>query len=1175
MTQDNFRPASSCRQRARDTRRSTSGNKDVALQFVRRCHLNPSNCRPRSGFAQSVQQTMHRPCIKVNQDQTLARLAEFTKFARDLNAICGMLTPPGLATLRLVNHHMPTVACENRTSPTNCNLPTEPGTICMVHSNSIKKVCPIRWIAGFCMLVCITQDAAASSGQSVTIENRTASDQIIAADEFDYPLGLLQDSDSAIGWKQSWKISGIAGAEIIDVASAHSSKTAAEGSEATIGRSVQLRGTGNRNNPIRRQLQSPLAADEIFFRFDLNYQHENTAAETLDKESIDPEFFVLWLDRLDGGDQATHAANVPNIGVHAADKGPQKGRNVFMVRIGPEHTAWSNIELEYNRTFHLAAKLSKTETGIGAEYDRLDLWIDPRKSLRAAPDASLSGVRSLSLIQWVGFSTGQKTESTDTIQVRNLRLTTSWDSLFDDVFDATPTDNGAREHNGAVWDQLVDFKRDVYPLLKSRCFDCHAGDKPESGYRLDVHRELQGYSSGEVLAEPGRSRHSRIIEVVSTTGEKRMPPNDEQPLSNQQIAMLKAWIDQGMQWDDELLPSPRPKSDHWAFQPIKSPKVPVFEKDNWSRTPVDAFIRQAHLDAGLTHAAEASRLTLLRRVYLDVIGLPPTPEQAQEFINNDTDHAYEELVETLLQSVHYGERWGRYWLDLARWAESQGYQHDFVRPYAWRYRDYVVASFNADKPYDRFLKEQLAGDELQPYSDENLIATGFLAAARISGNQEDDNIQRNDVMVDIVNATGSAILGLTLECAQCHNHKFDPISQRDYYRLQAFFVKGQLGNLSLRDHQTDNPTNLAEWIPKPAYDFYSKEVAALAKKKLYSPTDLPHTWGYLSAETGDPGIKRFSVVNRRPIKWEPDLLKQTEARMLIRGDIANPGPVVESGWPEVMGITPDELGEKPRLALAEWLADPKNPLVSRVWVNRIWQYHFGRGIVSTSGDFGVEGAEPTHPKLLDWLASELMSHGWSTKHIHRQILLSSTYRQQRLHSESNSAIDAENKLLWNWPLRRLEAEAIRDSVLVATGELDRSVGGVSVPPEREEQNLRRTIYLFQQRSSMPSVMAMFDAPEGIASCSRRSVSTVALQPLFMLNSQFMVNRANTLAKLISESASDVDQRIDFAFHRTLLRRPDTDELELARQMFGTNATQQSLSHLCHALFNLNEFVYIP
>ncbi|MCP4786608.1 MAG: DUF1553 domain-containing protein [Fuerstiella sp.] len=1030
---------------------------------------------------------------------------------------------------------------------------------------------PLTCLRRFAAVLSVTSVFVVASG-GLSADDRVAAGteipgntDLIAYDAFDYSTGLLRNGDQGSGWKHQWRVSRTAVPSIVE-----SPLGSADDAAIANDRTLEIRGTESRNNPLRRELTQPLSRKEIFVRFDLHYLDDGTNAS-----EVDPEFLVLWLDRLDGGDHSTHAANVPNIGIHIADRGPMKGRNVFMIRVGPANTAYSKVLLQPNRTYQVVARLMKSNDGARADYGRLDMWIDPKQSDLSSPDASIFGAQSISLVRWIGFSTGVKTEAADRIHIGNLVLGKSWNSVLGDsaMLIAAAT---VRSHDGLVWDKPVDFKRDIYPLLKSACFDCHSGANPDSGHRLDVRRELLGHSTGEILAEPGRSRRSRLIEVATTASEEdRMPPEGAEPLTDQQVAMLRAWIDQGMDWDERLLPTPRRESDHWAFQTIVRPDVPHAQSPNWVRTPVDAFIQRAHVRAGLQPASAASRGTLVRRLYLDLIGLPPTVEQVDDFLNDESPAAYERLVEQLLGSGHYGERWGRYWLDLARWAESQGYQHDFVRPYAWRYRDYVINSFNNDKPYDRFLKEQLAGDELQPYSDENLIATGFLAAARISGNQEDSDIQRNDVMVDIVNATGSVMLGLTLECAQCHNHKFDPLSQRDYYQLQAFFVKGQLGNLSLREPGVENPTDVSDWIPKPAYDFYSKEVKSLVKKKLFTPTSEPHTWGYLSAESGDPKVKRFSVVNRRPIPWRPTDLKTTQARMLIRGDVGNPGPVIVSGLPDVLGASPDSPGDRPRSALADWMADPQNPLVSRVWVNRLWQYHFGRGLVATPSDFGVEGSMPTHSELLDWLATELMSNGWSTKHIHRRIVLSSTYRQQRKHSDANAAIDVDNRLLWCWPRRRLEAEVLRDSVLVATGELDRSVGGTSIPPEREEAELRRTIYLFQQRSSMPSMMEMFDAPTGIASCSRRAVSTVALQPLFMLNSQFMAKRAAALANAVSASASDIDQQIEFAFRRTLSRTPDVDEFALARKIMNTESKKQSLMQLCHALLNLNEFVYIP
>lgn len=972
------------------------------------------------------------------------------------------------------------------------------------------------------------------------------------------------------GWQGGWKTSQVSPAVIQGPEQLSDGKASGR---------LLISGTGARNNPARRHFSEPLTQAEFFVTFRLYY--ENGEA----KSSDDPEFFVLWLDRVDGGDHATHSANVPNIGFHVADRGPKKGKNVFMARIGSGNTAWSKVELSTGRWIQVVARLSKPSDKPAAEYSRLELWVDPSPEDSQAPDVRVEKGQSITQIQWMGFSTGLKTEPNDTIQIDDLLVTSTWNALFHGVQSPATASPSTASMNS--WKHQVSFSKEIYPLLKTHCFDCHAGAQPDSGYRLDVKRELLGYSTGEVLAEPGKGAESHLVHLVSTKKlSERMPPEGETPLTGEQIELLKAWIDQGMEWDESLLPTPRTQSDHWAFQPIQRPEVPESPNPDWVSTQIDAFIDQAQREAGVTHSPVAEKRVLVRRLYLDLIGLPPTPEQVQEFLDNQSTSAYSMLVEELLRSPHYGERWGRYWLDLSRWAESQGYQHDFVRPYAWRYRDYVINSFNADKPYDRFLKEQLAGDELQPYSDENLVATGFLASARISGNQEDDEIQRNDVMVDIVNATGSALLGLTLECAQCHNHKFDPISQRDYYQLQAFFVNGQLGNLSLREPKTENPTDLRSWIPAASYAYYTKEVAALRRRKLFEPTTVPHTWGYLSAETGDSGIERLPVVNRRPIPWEPERLEKMQAHILIRGDANLPGPPVTRCWPEVLSPFPDEGTKLTRSALADWMADKNNPLVARVWVNRIWQYHFGRGIVSTPSDFGVEGARPMHPELLDWLASELMRSGWSTKHIHRLIVMSSTYRQQSLYNTENSKIDSGNALLWRWPRRRLEAEAIRDSVLVASGELERTVGGISVPPERQEQDLRRTIYLFQQRSKMPTVMEMFDAPEGIASCSRRSTSTVALQPLFLLNSQFMANRSDAMAKLVQgEAGGDPEQQVRVAFFRTLCREPDQQELSMALEILKSDEMEsisvsegtpsRELVQLCHALLNLNEFLYIP
>ncbi|MCS7047064.1 MAG: DUF1549 domain-containing protein, partial [Gemmataceae bacterium] len=347
--------------------------------------------------------------------------------------------------------------------------------------------------------------------------------------------------------------------------------------------------------------------------------------------------------------------------------------------------------------------------------------------------------------------------------------------------------------------RTIDFRRDVYPLLKQHCFACHQGADAQAGYRLDQRADLLGETDGRTAVRIGASDRSRLIQLVAGQVPGKIMPLKGPRLTAEQVGILRAWIDQGLAWDDELLPVEQPRSDHWAFQPVKRPPIPAVANSAWVRTPVDAFIAAAQQRQGVVPAPPAPRRTLIRRLAFDLTGLPPSAAEIDEFVNDPSPHAYEKLVERLLASPHYGERWGRHWLDLARFAESEGYESDHTRPYAWRYRDYVIASFNHDKPYDRFLREQIAGDEIEPYSDENLIATGFLAAARLSSNEEDRARQRNDVLVDIVNATAAVVLGVTLHCAQCHNHKFDPFTARDYYRFQGFFVKGAPNNLTLRD----------------------------------------------------------------------------------------------------------------------------------------------------------------------------------------------------------------------------------------------------------------------------------------------------------------------------------------------------------------------------------------
>jgi mono/diheme cytochrome c family protein len=764
----------------------------------------------------------------------------------------------------------------------------------------------------------------------------------------------------------------------------------------------------------------------------------------------------------------------------------------------------------------------------------------------------------------------------------------------------------------------VDFYRDVRPLFTVHCTRCHSADAKKGGLRLDTREHaLKGGDSGPAIV-PGKGGGSLLYQrVASTDKDERMPAKAE-ALPAADIATLKRWIDQGALWPAET------EIVHWAFKPLAKPAVPVVKNAPWVRNPVDAYVAREHEARGLVPAPEADRRTLLRRVTLDLTGLPPTPEEGEAFVR---DGDYDAVVDRLLASPAYGERWGRHWLDFARWAETTGYEANQARPSAWRYRDYVVASLNADKPYDRFLREQIAGDEIEPPTDETLIATGFLAAGRLDNNQEDKLVQRNDHLIDITNAAATVTLGLQMGCAQCHDHKWDPITQADYYRFQGYFVRGQVLNLQLKDPEAwlayekavppeleaskvyrktlldaarsrlvaaamkklPEAARLACETPVDQRTPEQRELAGRAEKdlavtdaqilkaageddqKLYQELDKkikalegklpekPHAWGFYSPASGARDVVTMPIKGMYPMPYPAKQLRETKPRILKRGNPHLPGDEVAAGWPAVLGPTPE--GKSSRLSLVDELTRPGHPLTARVFVNFVWQRHFGRGIVATPADFGLRGAPPSHPELLDWLACDFIAKGWSLKQLHRDIVLSATYRQAASTQAGNAALDPENRYLWRWKPHRLEAEAIRDSLLAVSGELDRTMGGKSVveePPTSDPRQLRRTIYLFQKRSHLPEVEELFDAPTAGESCPLRQVSTVSLQPLYLLNSPFVFGRARAFAK----RAGGVDRAFEIA-----LGRPPTDQERAA-------ATSLDLFTLCHALLNLNEFVYV-
>jgi hypothetical protein len=685
--------------------------------------------------------------------------------------------------------------------------------------------------------------------------------------------------------------------------------------------------------------------------------------------------------------------------------------------------------------------------------------------------------------------------------------------------------------------------------------------------------------------------------------------------------------------------SAQEKAAHWAFQPVE--KVAPPPSPIWGRNPIDAFIHARQKAAAVTPNSEADKRTLMRRLSLDLTGLPPAVDDVEAFLKDDRSDAYDQLVERLLTAPQHGERWARHWLDLARWAESEGYESNHPRNFAWRYRDWVARAFNADKPFADFIREQIAGDEIEAYADDNIIATGFLASCRLSSNEEDRYRQRNEIGVDIANATANAFLGLTLQCAQCHNHRLDPISARDYYRFYAFFIQGLPANIALKE-----PALWAAYnAKKPAgYDSLRQERdaifekgkkakldgvrAGLSKKekdaydkspsgrdsdeeKSARETDLLFQFTPAMFETAISAAerKRYEAVKKQVADMEKDMLEppqtfgfysfaknphrvevlpmkafyplmyddQERARFKVRvlrgGDVHQPIGEVDTGWPAVLGPTPPEAQEQPRTALAKWLASPNNPLTARVFVNRLWQWHFGRGIVETASDFGIKGAPPTHPELLDWLANELQRTG-SVRHIHRLIVTSSAYRQSGTANAANESRDPDNKTRWRWEPRRLESEAIRDSLLTVSGELDRRVGGPSVVGK--DDATRRALYLFQKRDQPPQQSALFDGPVAASeSCPIRRVTTAPLQALYMLNNDFSVKRAEAFAERVRAQSSDRDEQMEVAFRLALQRLPSDTERALARRAFATlGDSPAALARFCQALMNVNEFVYL-
>jgi hypothetical protein len=801
------------------------------------------------------------------------------------------------------------------------------------------------------------------------------------------------------------------------------------------------------------------------------------------------------------------------------------------------------------------------------------------------------------------------------------------------------------------------FETRVRPLLIDRCVKCHGPEKQKGGLRLDLRSAmLIGGESGAALSPDNPDGSLLWRRIVS----REMPPQGEPPLTNAHIVDIRKWLSSSAPMEDrpETLQSISPQAwrEHWAFQkPDQERALRSLPADvrTGSANLIDAFVQTAISDRGLMRAPKASRLTLIRRACFDLLGLPPSPEQIDRFISDDSANAWPTLINELLASPHYGERWGRHWLDVARYADSGGYETDMYYRHAWRYRDYVIKSFNDDKPYDRFVQEQIAGDELWPDSlelDGNYvladsrkkaleahIGTGFYALGpQIHESSMDARKQDYERLTDWADATGAAFLGITLGCARCHDHKFDPFTQRDYFALQAVFSRSReierpiVNAMEIADFKQHYPWILAVRAARERYRQFEQSIAgrtataeeeakrhqlleAIGTAVLNVPERATSTPN--SAFDGILEVPAVSVLGHE----RPELVRPTQ--VLARGDLDRPQSAVGPGLPvalaELTGVEPalpDGLSSRKELAL--WITRPDHPLTSRVIVNRIWQWHFGRGLVSTASDFGNMGQPPSHPELLDWIASEFVERGWSIKELHRLIMTSETYQQASdVAPEPNSTLDPDNRLLWRFNRRRLEGEAIWDSLHAASGTLNLQLGGPPViPPLSGEelsalrdrnrwvvtpdprQHSRRGLYIVNYRNFRFPLFEVFDAPGSSVSSPGRDVSTVAPQSLWLLNNQTAWQQAEHLAARCVREAGDKPHAVITRLWRLALGRPPSDsELNEAAALYEQLALSESgassetaaaelkslpqpramaLVNLCLAMFNHNEFLFI-
>jgi hypothetical protein len=728
----------------------------------------------------------------------------------------------------------------------------------------------------------------------------------------------------------------------------------------------------------------------------------------------------------------------------------------------------------------------------------------------------------------------------------------------------------------------VDFRRDVLPILSGKCFHCHGPDDAarQAGLRLDMADSV--FRTEHPIVLPGDSSGSELIRrIIDQDPDIQMPPpaTSNKGLTAAEIAILRQWIDQGAVWES-----------HWAYESVIRPALPVVSTPEWPRNPIDHFVLSRLDQEGLQPSPESCKETLLRRVSYDLTGLPPAPDEIRDFLSDASGEAYEKAVDRLLASPHFGERWARHWLDAARYADSTGFETDAPKP-MWKYRDWVIQAFNDDMKFDQFMLRQLAGDLLPNASADDRIATGFLLCGPQDGGSEP---ARLDAVIDRTNTVGTVLLGLTLGCAQCHSHKFDAISQEEYYRLFAF--------INSADEQMMEFASPAELAERDA--LRSRIAALISDRATYATqrglTDVATDSGY--QEKSKTIAEHESRLPRFDMTSVIAAAAPTRTTTLfVRGEFSQPGEPVTPGVPAILHPMP--AGPPTRLELAHWLASSQNPLTPRVTVNRIWQQFFGRGLVETENDFGTQGTPPSHPELLDWLAAELIELRWRLKPLMRLIVTSTTYRQSSDRRDALEQLDPENRLLARQSRIRLDAEAIRDSALAVSGLLSRKLGGSSVFPFQHdgimvnrataapwimsegEDRYRRTMYTHYWRLTPHPLLQTFDAPDSLTSCTRRRPTNTPLQALTLLNDPIFIECAEAMADKICKDSSDTSTCIRQLFFTCLGRAPDVEELEIlmrvkseAHARFNaSNATGLSIdsvvwTQVVRVLLNSDEFI---